>query len=260
MGHVRVGRLPKIGRWRQIITMIWTTTADVGVIADETATAAENRLRRLRNDASFAYCFWLLTRIAWASRGQDFEGALAELGLEVQADESVVSFISNVSRRAGAVIYAHPESGPFSELASLSMRRALTETVGQQGGSLFGSSVDDLRAAFRRYSTPAQFGVIATLYFSDLFARTLRFYVEREIANSIGQDHSLQSLDGAEAFSQALDVYARQTARIMEQYAEDWYSKRNWEEDGKISLDQARRFTAYAIKKLQADFALPESR
>src|SRR4029079_18240282 len=122
MGHVRLGFLPKTRRWRAVVELVATSPDDIGALADATAQAAELRLRQLRNDASFAYCFWLLTRIAWASRGEDFEGALAELGLEVRDEESVVSFISDVSRRAGAVIYAHPESGPFSELASLSMR------------------------------------------------------------------------------------------------------------------------------------------
>jgi hypothetical protein len=259
MGHVRVGRLPKTGLWKNVVELLTTTTDDIGVIADTTAKAAQLRIRQLRNDASFAYCFWLLTRIASASRDEDFARALAEIGVEVRAEESALSFISNVSRQAGTVLGRHPESGPFSELASLSMRRALTDTIGLQGASVFESSIDDLRAAFRRYSTPAQFGVVATLYFGDLFARTLRFYVDRELANSIGAGHALTTADEGQAFADALDLYARQTARIVEQFAEDWYSKRNWQDEGKISLQQARRFTAYAIRKLEADFTLTES-
>src|SRR4051812_19418546 len=181
MGHVRLGYLPKTGRWRDVIEALATSPDDIGELTDATARAAEKRLRELRNDASFAYCFWLLTRIASASRTGDFSNALAELGIQAEADDSALTFISRVSRQASRVLGDHPESGPFSELASLSMRRALTETVGQQGGSLFGSSVEDIQAAFRRYSTPAQFGVVATLYFSDLFARRLRYYVEREL-------------------------------------------------------------------------------
>jgi hypothetical protein len=260
MGHVRVGRLPKTRLWKNVVELLTTTPDDIGVLADATAKAAELRLRQLRNDSSFAYCFWLLTRIASASREEDFSQALSEVGIDVREEESALSFISNVSRQAGTVLELHPESGPFSELASLSMRRALTETVGQQGNSLFDSSLDDLRAAFRRYSTPAQFGVVATLYFSDLFARTLRYYVDRELANSIGAGHALTTTARAQGFADALDLYARQTARIMERFAEEWYSKRRWQDEGKISLHQARRFTAYAIRKLQADFALTESR
>src|SRR5215203_5013423 len=86
MGHVRLGRLPKTQRWRQVVDLLTTSTDDIGVLADATATAAERRLRQLRNDASFAYCFWLLTRISWASRGEDFPGALAESGIQVRGD------------------------------------------------------------------------------------------------------------------------------------------------------------------------------
>ena len=259
MGHVRLGYLPKTRQWRGGVGLLATSPDDIGALTDATARAAERRLRELRNDASFAYCFWLLTRIVSASRTGDFSDALAELGIEAEADDSALTFTSRVSRQAYSVPVDHPESGPFSELASLSMRRALTDTVGQQGGSLFGSSVEDLQAAFRRYSTPAQFGVVATLYFSDLFARTLRYYVDRELANKTGSEYSLTTADSAVAFTEALDLYARQTARIMEQFAEDWYSKRNWLTEGQITLQQAKGFTAYALKKLETDFTDPRS-
>src|SRR5215212_1657141 len=145
MGHVRHGRLPKTRLWKHVVELLTTTPDDVGVIADATTKAAQLRLLQLRNDSSFAYCFWLLTRIASASRDEDFAGALAEVGIDARPEDSAVSFIASVSRQAASVLDQHPESGLFSELASLAMRRALTETVGSQGSSLFGSSVDDLR-------------------------------------------------------------------------------------------------------------------
>jgi hypothetical protein len=131
MGHVRLGRLPKTGLWKHVVALIATSADDVGGVADATTMAAQLRLRQLRNDASFAYCFWLLTRIASASRDDDFSGALAEVGIEAHVGDSALGFIASVSRQAATVLDAHPESGLFSELASLAMRRALTETVGQ---------------------------------------------------------------------------------------------------------------------------------
>lgn len=139
MGHVRLGYLPKTRRWSAVVELIASSPDDIGILSDATARAAEKRLRELRNDASFAYCFWLLTRIASASRAGDFAGALSEFGIELRPDETALSFISQVSRQAGRELAKHPESGPFSELASLSMRRALTETVGQQSQFLFDS-------------------------------------------------------------------------------------------------------------------------
>lgn len=256
MGHVRDGRLPRTKPWLRVVELMSSSPDEIDKIADATASAAQQRLRQLRNDASLAYCFWLLTRIASASRGDDFSGALGELGIHIRANETALSFIAQVSRQAGAEVSNHTDSGPFSEVASLAMRRALAETVGQQGRSLFGSSLDDLKQAFRQYSTPAQFSTIATLYFSDAFARTLRYYVDRELANNIGSEHRMSSAAQGEAFTDALDLYARQTASIMRRFAEEWYSKHYWLDKGRISLQDAQGFTAYAIKKLQSDFHL----
>ena len=51
-----------------------------------------------------------------------------------------------------------PVSGDFAELGPLALRFALTDTVGQQGPSLFGSSLEDLQGALcidRRFATIA---------------------------------------------------------------------------------------------------------
>jgi hypothetical protein len=122
---------------------------------------------------------------------------------------------------------AHPESRHFSELASRALRRALTETVGQHGASLFGLSVDDLRAALRQYSGSQRFGRVARLFFGDRFARTPRSYVEPELSIRTGAAPALHSIDGSQELTTSLERYARESARIMESFAAGWYSEHN---------------------------------
>jgi len=227
-------------------------------VARATTNAAEQRLRELTDDPSLTYCFWLLTRVAWASRSSDFGAALADIGVEARASDSVVSFIARLTQQAGSELSQHPESGPFSELASLAMRSALTETVGQQGRSLFGSSLEDLQAALRRYSTSGRFAQLAKGFFGDFFARTLRFFVDKELGNNVGTGHRLSSLDAATSFGTALDLYSRQSARIMETFAEEWYSKHNWQSKGQISREEAQGFTAVALRKMRKELTRPE--
>src|SRR4051812_9428592 len=98
MGHVRQGRLPRTRRWKHVIKLLGLSSPDdVEVVASATSYAADRRLRELSNDRSLGYCFWLLTRIAWASRSQDFEAAVGDLGIEIHDDDSVFSFISRLS-------------------------------------------------------------------------------------------------------------------------------------------------------------------
>ena len=253
MGHIRLGRLPRTYRWRQVVGLLDDAPSDGSAIAGATARAAELRLRRLAGDPAVSYCFWLLTRITQAARTQDFPAALAEIGLDAREGEPVLSFISRVSDIARQEVVHHRESGHFAELASLALRRALTETVGQQGGSLFGSSVEDLRSALRAYSTDRSFGQVSRRFFGDFMARMLASFVERELANHVGAGHGLRSLEQSRDFSDALDLHTRQSARIVEDFASGWYGKHNWESKGQISREDAQGFVGVAMRKLRME-------
>ncbi len=130
------------------------------------------------------------------------------------------------------------------------------ETVGQQGPSLFGSDVDDLRSAFSAHSSRDQFGHISRLFFADLFARTVRSLVDRELSHHVGEGHGISNIHQSAQFMQALDLYTRQASRIMEDFASGWYSKHNWESKDRITLDEARGFVAVALRKLRMELKM----
>ncbi|MCC6790050.1 MAG: hypothetical protein IT336_00100 [Thermomicrobiales bacterium] len=252
MGHTELGSLPKSARWRAVARLLAAPTLDAPAVAGATIHAAERRLVELRGDPSLAYCFWLLVRLAEAARGPDFVDDAARLGIAVRADDAALALIARAADRARVELNRYPESGPFGEIASLALRRALTETVGMEGRSLFGSSLEDLERAFRRYSSPAQFATLAKRFFGDFYGRTLRFYVERELQNQIGRE-ALPTIADANAFADALDLHARETARIVEGFAADWYDKHHWEAGGAISHEEAQRFVAHALTKLRRE-------
>ncbi len=130
---------------------------------------------------------------------------------------------------------------------------ALTETLGTEGRSLFGSSIEDLERAFRRHSSAVQFGEQATRFFADFAARTLRFYVERELANSLTPGGGLATVADTGRFAEALDTHVRQSARIVEDFAAGWYAKHHWESKGALSREEVARFAAHALRKLRAE-------
>jgi hypothetical protein len=144
-------------------------------------------------------------------------------------------------------------SGPFGELASLALRRALTETVGEQGRSMFGTSVEDIRQAFRAYSTRAQFALLAHRFFGDFLARTLAYFLDRDTSNHAGPGRGLASVDQSADFSRGIDTHARQSARIMRDFPGGWCTKHNWESKGAISQDDVAGFIAVALRKLRGE-------
>lgn len=258
MGHIRTGRLPKTRRWRQVVALLDAPTVDAPAVARATAHAAERRLRALSDDPSLVHCFWILTRLTTAARRPDFGAALAEIGVEARSDEPILSFIARISDQVRQEATAHPESGHFATFASLALRRALSETIGQHGRSLFGSSVEDLQAALRHYAGDQRFGRMSKLFFGEFFAATLGSFVERELSNQAGVGPGLESIRESQEFADALDRYARESALIMEEFAGGWYGKHNWESKGRIDHEETAGFVGYALRKLRMELTRSE--
>ena len=251
MGHNILGRLPQRLRWREVISLLDVPSADAAAVAAASTRAADVRLRRLATDETAGYPLWLLTRITWASRGDGFEEQLRALGIEPPADSSAVGLIARVGERTRVEISARRAADQYAEIAAQSLRQALSNTIGREGGSLFASSSEDLQRAVRNYSTRPRFGELARRYFAAFMSRTLRSYVEREIADHVGRDTALKTLAGQRDFQTELDAYVWQASKILEDFAGDWYAKHNWESKGEISPEETQRFLAYALRKLR---------
>jgi hypothetical protein len=250
MGHTEIARLPTSPRWGTVVDLLHAPQLDAPAVAGAVTNAAERRLQRLGSDPSVAYCFWLLTRLAAAARGPDFVTDVAQVGIAARPDDSALRFLARVGDRTRERLEAYPESGPFGEIAAVALRQTLSETAGTQGNSLFGSSLNDVAAAFRRYATPTQFGDLAHRFFASFMSQTLRYYVDRELPHAVGSV-GLANVDAADAFGLALDLHARQLSRVVERFAVGWYSKKQREGADAISLEEAQNFIRHALPKLR---------
>lgn len=253
MGHVHFVRLPLTPPWRTVVRQLQGPNVSAGNVAYATAAAAADQLDRLRGDACLAYCFWLLSRLASAARRPDFVEGLDDVGLRIAPSDTALAVVGRVAELSRRELERHPESGPFGEFASLSLRRALTETVGMESQSLFGSSLDDLERVLAKHATPARFAEIARRFFGDVLSRTLRFYVEKELSLYVGPGWGLTSTADADAFVADLDRYARQTAVIVEEFAGEWFDLHDYRTGGRIGRDEAQGFVAEALRKIRGE-------
>ncbi|HZA25431.1 MAG TPA: hypothetical protein VFA32_23025, partial [Dehalococcoidia bacterium] len=71
--------------------------------------------------------------------------------------------------------------------------------------------------------------------------------------NHVGSTGGPANLGESRQFLDALDLHARQSARIVEDFAGGWYSRHNWESRGEVSREETQRFMAYALRKLRAE-------
>lgn len=252
MGHIDVHLLPSTPPWRRVLGLLGTVAPDPAEVAFATASAATDRLARVRGDPGLVYCVWLLVRLASAARRPGFAESIARLGLDPRRATGVVGFLAQIGARVRDELERQPGSGPFGELAAQALTHTLAEIVGAQGTPLFASTLDDVERAFRAVGTPTQVGKLVTRFFGEFVARVLRYYVDRALPLQIGPAAGFASIQQSEVFVADLTAYARAVGSAVQTFAAEWYDLHHWQADGAIGREETAGFVAHAMEKLTA--------
>lgn len=253
MGHIRIGILPKTRKWKHVIGLLNSKDSTIEEIAAETSKAAKNFFNEKRTDPSLAFAYWLLTQITYRARKDDYVSELKEINLDISKAKNYFDFLGRVDDYTKNEIKKRGESFPISEFAQLALREALTEYIGQHSESLFGTTIDDIKLACRKYSSPRQFSKIARLYFALVFANSLKFLISKEAPNNVGIGSKFEGVSELSDFNEALKAYCYQSSKIVEKFAEGWYSKKNWQ--GDILEQDVKGFVVVAVDKFRDEIA-----
>jgi hypothetical protein len=256
MGQIRTGKLPKIRGWKQVIALLDSADSSSSEIAAATAKAAKDFFSQKRSDPALAFSYWLLTQITSRAKSENYLEEIKKIGLDVSKTKNAFDFLGRIATFTRAQIKLRGETFPISEFAQLSLREVLTETIGQQSQTLFGTTQEDVILACRKYSTPNQFAKLSRIYFSKVLNRVLQFFISKESPNKIGLERKFKDISDLSSFNFALEAYCFQSAKIVEEFAGGWYSKRNWQ--GEISEHDAKGFVSVAMEKLRAEIAREE--
>ncbi len=251
MGHIRLGRLPRTQKWREVVDLV-EHDGSAAQVADATVDAAEGEFFSAASDPVVVHTVWLLTQLPDAARSEDFAGALRELGIDVSADPSSTELAAAVGRAVDhfAQVGASPRTD-IGEIARLAAVEALADLARDDSPSLFGPVEGDVQAKVGRIATQKQFGEFARDFFARMTERVLTYYVSKELPRHVGEGHRFQTLDEQRDFQDAVALHARQAARIVETFAGGWYSKARFEKD--LTPERTGRFVAYAMKKMRRE-------
>jgi len=265
MGHTRLGKVPKSKTWMSIVQLL--TSADdsdyhavaadnVEQIASQAIVATQNTLRAATNDIGLKYTFYLLARVALASRANDWLNSLAELGIHIRESDSLFEFTLEFQSAIDEYLIANRHSSDISEMAQQAAGEALTELVAPKAITLFGSGADELRLGVRGYSTKNGFSELGQKFFGTFLSRFINFYLSRVTAGQSGNSN-LPHVGELSRFNEELQLHCEQSARIVRDFCGEWYSKTEYQEG--INLENTSRFVAVAMKKLEAELKLQEA-
>lgn len=253
MGSIRLGELPHTRQWREVVALFATTRADAPVVAQAIARGAEERLKLLPGNRSVAYLYWVLTRLTWHARGSAFIPDLQRDGIVVSPETDGLRFIAQLSHVAAREAKNRGEPSAFTEIAVRAFRDTVHAAVLDRSQTLFGTSTETVQDAFGQVSTKTEFGRLSRTFFGSIYAGVLQYIASKETSQHVGPGRRFASSSDAHAFEQQLRVYADESAKIVEAYSGEWYSKHNWLRD--LTPSRTQLFVTHALTKLRNEVA-----
>ena len=263
MGHTRLGKIPTSKKWRTVIATISSGAVSTGgvspTLANEVSSvsrqaleAAEAGLKQAIADRGLNYVFYLLTQVALASRQDNLEARLTQHGISLKEEAKLFDLISEFQNSIDDHIFEQDCQTDISEMAQKAAGEALTVLASPTSTTLFGEDQDSVKASLRQFSTTKGFGHLSQKFFGLFMARFLNFYVSRITAKHMGNE-KLQQLGDLTEFNRALRRHCEESARIVQSFAGEWYSKTEYQQG--IDQENTSGFLAVALKKLQAELA-----
>ncbi len=256
MGHQRLGTIPTTRKWNAVVERLVASGdpagQDVNDIAALTLDAAATAFEKAKGDLGLGYTFYLLTQIALASRGDDWQQRLARVGIHLTGDSSIFDLTCQMQAAIDDHIARWGTATDISEMAKKAAGEALSMLARDNSVTLFGSGGDELRAAIRDLSTRSGFSRLGQRFFGLFSARFLNFYLSRVTAGAIGSS-GIPDVAAVSSFNEALRAHCEQSALIARDFCGQWYAKT--EHTQGIDPENTTRFMAVALQKLSTELA-----
>lgn len=259
MGHTRLGKLPKKRRWRDVIALI-ANGADIARVAEATNTAADAAFAAIHNNEGFKDAVHLMTQIAIAASQNDPKAHLAAAGIALPSDASAVDVAVAVSAALEKRSQDMGHRSDFGAISRAALVSAVTSFIGDREPTLFASNHEDVSAALGSLKKEANFGDLSRRFFGNLTKEYIDYFASKTLASHVGEGQRFATTNQMANFQDALDTHCFETAKIVEQYSSDWFSKNRFEGNNDISKHKSHKFAWFSLTKMRAELKVQGSR
>jgi len=261
MGHTRLGMLPKTRKWEAVVALLATkespvniTPSDIPDIASSTLTAAECSLKNAIGNNVVAEAFYLMTKLFLASRADEPKTEIKALGIVIDDNSTAFDVIAQFQDVLDNEGFEY-RKGDTGEIAQQAAGETLSVLLQPEQMSLFNADHSAILHALRKASSKGGFAQAGRIFFASFMKRFLNFYLSRATASCISSER-FGKLGAISSFESALQLHCDQSARIVENFAGDWYSKTKYQQG--IDKQNITSFMAVALKKLSQELRLQQ--
>jgi hypothetical protein len=252
MGHVRLGKLPRTKKWREVVGLI-AAGADVSQVADATLKAAEDAFEyvNINEDEGFNQAAWIMVQLGVAAKADDPIQHLKDQGIDLAGQTSMVGIQAAISDAMDNHLDKHGGQSDLGEIAQRALIEAVSERIKPRlDGRLFDVTPNDVKGILSEFRKQKEFSQLSKQFFSGLSNHCMDYFLSQTLSSQIGEGQRFASMNEKSQFDQALTTHCREAAKIVEEYSGGWFSKHMYEEAGDISRESVRGFASYGMKKM----------
>ncbi|MGL6074883.1 MAG: hypothetical protein ACRC8S_12040 [Fimbriiglobus sp.] len=188
--------------------------------------------------------------IPLAAKTDDFAGAMRGVGIDVNDDPDLFEILEAISGKIEKTRNQEKQRSDLAEMAENALIETLSATIGAAVHHLFETTPSDVQKAFAKLSTKKEFGILNVGFFGKLLGKCLDYVLSRALPEYVGAGKRLPNVADFTTYTGELKTFCEETARIVEQYAGDWYSKECFQQQGEIDKERVFHFTYGAFAKL----------
>lgn len=252
MGHVRLGRLAKSQKWREVIALI-AAGADVSQVADVTLKAAEEAFAyvNVNRDKGFNQAAWIMVQLGMAAKNENPLRYLRENGIDIPSNTTLPGIISAISNAMDGHLDYHGERSDLSEIAHRALIGAVTERMRPKlENRLFEVTSEDVNQVLGEFHKQREFSLLSRNFFSRMTNECMDYFLSQTLNSQVGEGQRFASMNEKAQFDEALTTHCHEASKIVEEFSGGWFSKHMYTEGGDISRESVRGFASYGMKKM----------
>ncbi|RKU08857.1 hypothetical protein C6503_22365 [Candidatus Poribacteria bacterium] len=260
MGHERMSVLPQTKKWRDIFEQIagrHVSDTEIEDITQKTIQNVRSRFRHIERDSGVLGTFQFLVNLAVASREENPQVWLLDIGIELPNNPTPLSFAKAVN----AYVASQKDSFEYSGIAQKAASEAISIWYDQNHVNSL-SLLDSLKDPFevwRKAGNGAGFCELSRLFFGKFTQGYLEYFLEREISAALGSiDERIKFGQYLEKHIDAISSNAFETAKITQSFAAGWFNQHT--KKGIPSKKEVQGFLWHAFGKMREELQRESSK
>jgi hypothetical protein len=145
----------------------------------------------------------------------------------------------------------------MTEISLRAFQETLQKLITDSNLDLFAGAAEQTEQALAGYGTARGFANSSRYFFTSLMHRVLAYFLSKENVNLVGPDGRFDSVVSLHHFMADLRRYCWESSKIIDSFAEQWYSKYKWQQQ--LDLPHFTTFVWASLRKFAAEIGREHS-